>query len=302
MKVVVLGTSSVFPTKDRNHAAVLLRYGGEGLLFDCGEGTQRQLRIAGENLMKVSKIFITHWHGDHTLGLVGMLESMAMNQGKKELEIYGPAGTKKKVKELMGVYNLHPKYELKVFDVSPKNKSICVAAKTEEYFVYAASMGHTVPCLAYAFEQKSRIKIKMDYVSKFGLKDHDEIEKLRSGKNIRFEGRVIEAKKATYAIPGKKISYVMDTNSVAEATGLAKNSNLLICESTFLNEMKSVANKCGHMTAKQAGKLAKSARVDQLLLTHFSQRYKDLKPLLAEAKKVFPNVKLAKDFMTITIK
>ena len=300
MKAIILGTSSVFPTKDRNHAATLLRYGGEGILFDCGEGTQRQLRIAGENLMKISKIFITHWHGDHSLGLAGLLDSMTMNQGKKELEVYGPRGTKEKVKNLMKVFNIHPNYALKVFDVDPK--SIGVAAETSDYFVYAAKVSHTVPCLAYAFEQKPRIKIKMDYVGKFGLKDHDEIEKLRSGKNVRFEGKVINAKKATYAIPGKKMAYILDTSVVDPIVELAKGADLLICESTFLNVLKTEANKRGHMTSKQAARLAKSAGVDQLILTHFSQRYKDLKPLLAEAKKIFPRSRLAKDFLEIIIK
>tara|TARA_Y100000310_G_C20699533_1_gene828427 strand:- start:3065 stop:3955 length:891 start_codon:yes stop_codon:yes gene_type:complete len=296
MKAIILGTSSALPTKDRNHTAVLLRYGGEGILFDCGEGTQRQLRIAGENPMKISKIFITHWHGDHVLGLAGLIDSMAMNQGKKELEIYGPKGTKERVKALMKVFNIHPNYKLSVFDVS---KSI--AAETEEYWVRAVKVEHSIPCLAYSWEQKPRIKIKMDYVSQFGLSDHDKIEELRSGKNIKFNGKVISAKKATYSIPGKKMSYVMDTSLTDSIVKLVEKSNLLICESTFLNVLKAEASKRGHMTAKQAGKLAKSAGVDQLIITHFSQRYKDLKPLLAEAKKSFSNTKIAKDFMEISL-
>jgi len=296
----MLGTSSALPTKDRNHAATLLRYGGEGILFDCGEGTQRQLRIVGENPMKISKIFITHWHGDHALGLAGLLDSMSMNQGKKELEVYGPVGTKEKLKQLMKVFNVHPSYALKVVDVVCK-KGTCVAAETPDYLVRAAEVHHTVPCLAYAWEQKSRIKIKMDYVGEFGLKDHDEIEKLRQGTNVRFKGKVIAAKKATYAIPGKKMAYVLDTDITESVVELASKADLLICESTFLNELKSIANKRGHMTAKQAGKLAKTAGVGELILTHFSQRYKDLKPLLAEAKKVFANTKLAKDFMEIKL-
>lgn len=299
MKAIILGTSSVFPTKERNHAAVLLRYGGEGLLFDCGEGTQRQIRIAGENPMKINRIFITHWHGDHSIGVSGLLESMAMNQGKQDVAVYGPEGTKKKIKALMEVFNIHPKYNLEVVEVNIKKEEII--AETPEYWVRAAPMSHAVPCVAYVFEEKPHVKINIDYVAKFGLKDHDIIENLRSGKNIKHEGKVINAKKATFTTLGKKFAYVMDTSAVPEIVGFVHGADVLVCESTFLNVLKEAADERGHMTAKQAAKIAKSAGVKELILTHFSQRYKDVEPLLKEARKVFGNARLAKDFLEITL-
>lgn len=299
MKALILGTSSAFPTKERNHTAVLLTYGGESLLFDCGEGTQRQLRVAGENLMKISKIFITHWHGDHTLGLPGLIDSMAFNQGKKELQIYGPKGTKERIETLLKVYCSRPSFNLEVFDLDlDKIRKI---TEGEGYEVFAAKMTHGVPCIAYSFVEKPHIKIKVDYIEQFGLSKHPIVEDLRRGKDIIWKGKKLLSSDATYSLPGKKFTYVVDTSLNENIKELAKDADVLICEGTFSNELKDKAGDKGHLTVKQAAKIAKDAKVKKLVLTHFSQRYRDVEPLLKEAKRMFKDTELGRDFLEVTI-
>ncbi len=300
MKLTLLGTAATFPTKERNHSAVHLQYGGEGLLFDCGEGTQRQIRIAGINPMKITKVFITHWHGDHVLGLAGLLQSLSMNQKPTDLYLYGPKGTKERLSYMFRTYEFRTTFDVKVKEYD--SDKVGVIDEGEGYKVYAVRLDHAVPCIGFAFEEDPKIKINMEYVGKFGVTDHDLIENLRKGKDITWKKNKISAKTGTYSLPGKKFSYIVDTAPSEKVVELAKNSNVLVCEGTFLDELKEKSQDYGHLTAKQAAKLAKKAEVKKLVLTHFSQRYKDVKPLLDEAKEVFKETVIGEDFMEMVVK
>ena len=304
MRIVILGTSCVFPTKDRSQQAVLLKYGGENFLFDCGEGTQRQIRIAKESPMKITKIFITHWHGDHVLGLPGLIQSFAMSNRTKPLDIYGPKTSKEKVKYMLKSYDLEEKglgFQLKVHELNIK-KPVELIYESDNYVVLATNLKHRIPCIGYSFVEREKTKIKTDYLGKFGLSNHPIIKKLQKGKNILWRGKEIKAKDATFRKPGKKFTYVVDTLPVDRITKLAENSDVFVCEATFLNERKEEKKDLlGHLTAKDAGKLAKKANVKQLILTHFSQRYKNVNRLIKEARGVFKNTRASKDFMEISI-
>lgn len=299
MKLQFLGTASAFPTRDRNHNSILLRYGPEAILFDCGEGTQRQLRIAGESLMKITKIFITHWHGDHVLGLPGLLESMAMNNRRDLLEVFGPGGTKESIQHLFHALHIKPNFKLAIHEVDTRKSKLVV--NTKNYEVSAMFVKHRVPCLAYSFKEKDKYRINKEWVKKEKVQGLPALAKLQEGKDVTINGKKVKAKDVTYPSLGKKISFIFDTDYSAGLAKFAKGSDLLICEGTFSNKIKEAARERGHLTVKEAAKIAKSAKVEKLVITHFSQRYKDTKDLAKEAQSVFKNTILAKDLMIVKV-
>jgi ribonuclease Z len=299
MELVFLGTSSSFPTKERNHPAILLKLAKESILFDCGEGTQRQIRISKENPMRITKIFITHWHGDHSLGLPGLLSSFGMNKRTGQLDIFGPRGTKKGLEHLKKAFNVYFQFRLKSNDIDAKK--IKKIDKEKNYIISAVKLDHKIPCLAYSFETKPQVKINKEFLKKHKIKSSPKLKKLKEGKTITIDGKRITPRQALITQQGKKITYVTDTKSCKQAVDIAKDSDILICEATFTDVLKSKAKEMYHMTAKQAAKIAKKAKVKQLYLTHSSQRYKSAKPLVDEAKKVFKNTKAAKDFLKVKI-
>ena len=293
--ITFLGTSAMIPTRERNHSSILISYKDQGILVDCGEGTQRQLRIAGIKPSKITKLLITHWHGDHVLGIPGLIQNLAAHNYKNTLEICGPKGSKKYLRNLLSgiVMQEKIKYEIKELSSGMFYKN--------DFTLEAAPLNHIIPCLAYSFREKDRRKINLDYLKKFNLTQHPLLGNLQKGKNIIYKGKKILASKATNIIPGKKITIIMDTAPTKNAVKIAKNSDLLIAESTWSKDLEKFVMKRKHLTAELAAKMAKQANAKKLILTHFSQRYNDIKQLEAEAKKVFKNTVLAEDFMQINI-
>ena len=294
MKIIFLGTSSMVPTKERAHTSILLNYKNENILIDCGENAQRQLRLANISPTKLTRILITHWHGDHVLGIPGLIQSLATNNYQKTLEIYGPKNTRVFIKNMMHTYFLQNKIKLKVHEVKP-GKII----NEKDFYIEARPLKHHIPALAYNFIKKEKIRIKKDYIKKLGIKGPI-LKKLSLGKNIKYKGRIIKAKLATYTQKGKKTSFIMDTKYFTNLYKIANNADLLVSEATYEEQHKNKAKEYLHLTAKQAAQIAKKAKVKDLIITHFSQRYKTTDTLLKEAKTVFKNTKAAKDFMEIT--
>ncbi len=295
-KIIFLGTSSVYPTKERNHPSVYLQFRDEKMLFDCGEGTQRQLAIAGIPSTRITRIFLTHWHGDHALGIAGILQSMSMSQRQRELYIYGPKGTKNKIDELRRIFHFEEQFEVHVEEVDSG-----IILDTKFYRIEALKVKHRIPCLAYSFIEKDRRKINLEYVSKFGLKQHKILGKLQRGETIVWKGHEITPEKGTIVVKGKKITYVTDTSYFKGLEKFAKDSDVLICEATFASDLEEKATGYTHMTAKDAATLALNSNSKLLIITHFSHRYKTPSKLLKEAKTVFKNVKAAKDFMELVL-
>ncbi len=297
MEITFLGTTSMVPTKDRNHSAILLAYKDEKILIDCGEGTQRQLRMAKIAAPRITKILITHWHGDHVLGLPGLMQTLIANDYNKDLEIYVPKGTKDNFKKMFGFFVLRgDQIRHKVIETSPGK-----FFENEDFELHAFKVDHTATSQGYVFKEKDKKRINLQYLKKFGLKQDPILKNLQKGKDIVWKGKKIKVKDATVPVKGKKVSFVLDTKYFAGLVKSIKDSDLLITESTYLNDMENVAIERKHMTAKQAGSLAKKANVSELYLTHFSQRYQDLKLFLDEARKEFKNVKVAKDFLKIRV-
>jgi len=295
IKITFLGTGSAIPTKEHNHPAVLASFANENILIDCGEGTQRQFKIAGLNYMKLTRIFITHWHGDHILGLPGLFQTLAMNGYNKTLKVYGPKGTKRFIELIQElIFDFH--IDLEVHEVSGKfiNESL--------FFAEAAEMHHGTPANAYSITLKDRIKLNKKKLKKFKIPNSPILGELASGKDIVFNKKKIKAKDVVYIDKGKKVTFVLDTSYNHNAIELAKNSDILIAESEYTAEETEKAREYKHLTAPQTAEIAKKSKSKKLILTHLSQRYEhNPRVIEKEAKKVFKNVKLVKDFDIIKV-
>jgi ribonuclease Z len=298
MKLTILGTASAFPTKERAHSAMLLDIGPESILFDCGESVQRQIQIVGAKPFKINKIFISHWHGDHVLGLGGLLQSFAMLKRKIPVEIYGPKGTFERFQFLRKALELRIGFPIKIIEIPLKTVKVI---STNKYEIWAAKAKHDIDCLAFSYIEKPKRRVDIKYLKKFGLVNDPIIGKLAEGKDITWKNKKISASKATYLQTGKKLVYIIDSAYTEDLVKFSKDADLLVCESTFTSDLKDEAREYGHMTASDAATLAKKAKVKQLVITHFSQRYKTSDELLNEAKKIFKNTVAAKDFMTLDI-
>lgn len=296
MEITLLGTSSMVPTQERNHSAALLSYKGENILIDCGEGTQRQFRKAKISAMKITKILISHWHGDHILGLPGLFLTLGSQGYAGSLEIYGPKGTKKFVQDLFSFFIQQNKISYTVTEVGEG-----VFFENEDFQLEAIELEHSTRCLGFSFVEKNKRRVDMQALKKIGVRAGPELKKLKDGKDIVLQGKKISAKKYTQLSLGKKVSFVNDTRMCNNAVVLAKKADLLFCESTYLHDMVDTAEKRGHMTAKQAAQVAKRAKVGRLVLIHFSQRYADLSLFEKEAKKVFSHVSIGRDFLRFTV-
>jgi len=291
MEIKFLGTSAMLPTKQRNPTAVFFSYKNNNILIDCAEGTQRQFRFANISTTRINKILITHWHGDHILGLPGLLQSLGANQYQKTLEIYGPKGTSTFFKNMRTWFYFPMNMDIKVKEIGGGK-----FFEDQDLELHAYNLDHDVPCLGYVLKEKDKRNIDLSYLKKFGLKQHPILKDLKKGKDIVWKGRKILASKATKITKGKKVSFITDTKYTLNAVKAAKDSDLLICESTWKDELLEKTASIKHMTTKQAAEVAKRAKVKKLILTHFSQRYNDTKDIEKEAKKVFKNVICANDF------
>lgn len=297
IKITFLGTSDAIPTAKRNHSAILLNYKNENILIDCGEGTQRQFRKTELNPCKITRLLITHWHGDHVLGIPGLLQTLSLSGYNKVLYIYGPKGTKYYMENIMEAFKFVGKYEIKVSEIF-KGKFF----ETSDFFLEAEQMEHGTPAIAYNFVIKDKIRIDKKKLKKFKISEGPHLQNLKQGKEIIFEGKKYKAKDLTYLEKGKKISVVLDTAMNSRIEGFVKSADLFICESSFGPELEERAKEYKHMVVSQTASIAKKAKVKKLILTHISSRYeKNLNQILNEAKKIFKESYLVKDLDVLEI-
>ena len=296
MQITFLGTSSMVPTKERNQIAVFLSYGTEGILFDCGEGTQRQFKIAGISLQKVTKILLSHWHGDHVLGLPGLMQTLSSTNYTGTLEIYGPKGTKQRIEKMFEAFVFDKKLNFRVEEA--KNGKFF---ENNDFILESYFLEHGIETLGYSFMEKDKRKVDMVKAKKFGIPEGPLIGKLQQGNEIIYKGRKINPDDATFMERGKKIAYVTDTILCEGCYKTAQDADLLICEATYASKLADKGEEYGHMTAKHAGQLANKANAKQLVLIHFSARYKNTQELEEDARNVFDNVICSEDFMKIDV-
>ncbi len=296
IKIVFLGTGSMVPDEKRNHPAFLLTYRSENILVDCGEGTQIQFRKAKLNPCKITKILITHWHGDHTFGLPGLLRTLSASGYKKKLFIYGPARIKRHIGDMLKAFGVVQGFQLEVREVSGK------FFENSDFYLEAERMIHVQPCNAYSFVLKGSTRIDKKKLRKLKIKEGAHLADLKKKGYMVHNGKKYLAKSLIYKESERKISFVLDTLFNEKIAPFVRDSDVFVCESSFSSDLEKLAREYKHLTSKQAAEIAKKAKVKRLVLTHLSQRYgKDQSKVLNEAKKVFKNTTLAKDLEVIEI-
>jgi len=297
-QVVFLGTAGSMPTPTRSLPCIAIRIMGELILFDCGEGAQRQIIRAGLGFPSKLRIFISHLHGDHVLGLPGMLQTLSLLGREVPLEIYGPPG----VRDFIDAVSTTVRFLL-TFDIIVNEVSEGLVFEGQKYVVRASWVDHTIPCLAYAIEEKP--KPGTFYPEKalaLGVPKGPLWKRLQMGSPVKLSnGRIITPNQVLGPPkPGVKVVYSGDTRPCRSVIELARNADLLIHEATFDDSLVDRAGRDGHSTASQAAEVALKAKAKRLALIHVSARYEDkLELILSQAKRVFPNTFLAEDFQVI---
>ena len=299
IEVFIIGTGAAIPSKKRGHTTVAIRRKGEIFLFDCGENTQRRLIEEGISPMKIEKIFITHMHTDHVAGLFPLPETMYLLRRTTPLDIYGPKGLERFGNALKTIQNFNLSYEVSFNELLNRKMDVIDA---NEYRVVSVPVRHGTPSVGYCFEEKERLKFLEAKAMKMGVGPGPQRGRLTHKQNISIDGKTIKWKDVTEEVPGQKIVISGDTLPCEEIEKLAQGADLLIHESTFGSDRTEEAAEFKHTTAAQAARIAKKAKVKKLVLIHFSPRYKNVKPLLEEAKKIFPNTVLAEDGMKLIVK
>lgn len=296
MKITFLGTSDAIPTAERNHTSILLSYKNENILVDCGEGTQRQFYKAGISPTKITRLLITHWHGDHVLGIPGLMQTLGFSEYSQTLSVYGPPRTKEFFRRALNSFHsiFVAKLKIDINDIKPGK-----IVNEKDFAIYAQKLKHA-NCFGYRFEEKDRRRINLSYIRKVGIKPGPILKKLQQGKDVVWKGKKIRVKNATFIVKGKIVAFVFDTGYCNAAVKLAKDADIVIAESTYLGEHAHLADARSHLTAGQAATIAKKAGAKKLYLIHISRRYKGKENLvLKEARKTFPNSHIAKDLMII---
>lgn len=298
--VVFLGTAGSVPTPQRSLPAIAIRRKNEIILFDCGEGLQRQMIKARVSFHRKTKVFITHMHGDHVLGLPGLLQTMSLMNRDKVLEIYGPPGVAAFVKAIEETVKFVPTFSVHVKEIEKSG----VACKEKEYEVHAIWVDHSTPTLAYALVEKPRSgKFYPEKAKALGVPEGPLWSKLQQGSRVELpDKRTVKPEEVLGSSrPGRKIVYTGDTRPTENLVDFAKNADLLVHETTFDDELFETAQEEGHSTPSGAAETAKKAKVKLLVLTHLSARYKNTDVLLEQAKKIFAKVDAAEDFMKIEL-
>lgn len=296
IQITFLGTGSMMPTKQRNHSAMVLAYKTENILMDCGEGTQRQMRIAGIKPAKITRLLISHWHGDHVFGIPGLMSSMGADSPEMKLKIYGPVGTKKYLENLWKSFAGKDIIEHEVQEVK---KGIFI--EMEDFSIEAQPLKHSTPCLGFSFVEKDKRKIDLAKAKKYGIPEGPLLGKIQKGETITVNGKKVRPDEVSYVVPGKKVSYIADTVPCEGADTLAKNADLLISEGTHLDDIREKTERYMHLTVKQAALIASENNAKKLVITHLSKRYTSPTETLEEAKTYFPNSVVAEDFMKIIV-
>ncbi len=289
INITFLGTGASIPTKTRNHTGIFLSWKNENILIDCGEGIQRQFRLAEIPPTKITKILLTHWHADHSLGLAGLLHTLSMSGYSKTLHLHGPVGTKEKVNLLEKTFG---KFRIKLNITESSNKVF----ENNEIIIDSSEMLHNSPVNAYSFTIKEKRRLDKKKLKKLKLPNSPLLGELQKGKDIYINGKKIKASSLSYIEKQKKVSFILDTAPNKNSIALANNSDILICESSFSSEEKEKAQEYFHLTSSQAAEIAKKSKSQKLVLVHISQRHEhNTKKLLNESRKIFKNTFIPKD-------
>ena len=327
MELIILGSSAAIPVRERNLSSTALKYKNELLLFDCGEDTQRSLVEAGLKFNKPLKILISHFHGDHIIGLPGLLFRFGLNQRTAPVTIFGPVNLFLYLSVHRKVLGLKAYYPITVIEIDDKQNQLIIYESLDselpkeklnmkeniifegnKYVLKYTLVDHSVLAFAYSFIEKPRSgKFNPEKAKELGIPESSLWKKLQEGESIEYKGKLIDPIKESIVGPkrkGRKVTYSGDTSPCKSLIELGKDSDILIHEATFSKELSDMAIEKKHSTATDAATDAKKMGAKQLILTHISSRYRDdsLLLLLEEAKEIFPNTLIAEDLMRVELK
>ena len=299
MRLFFLGTSSAVPTASRGLSSIALMRGAELLLFDAGEGMQLNFIKAGLGINKKMKIFITHMHADHCVGLLGLLQTMGLQGREKSVYIYGEPRLEEFLRENMRIINFGLTFDIIVRKIEKGG----VVVKEKDYQISCCETLHSVPSFAYCLEEFERPGIfNISEAKRLGIPEGELYGKLQHGQNIIYGGKMI---KSTHVVGpprrGRKIGISGDTRPTDKLVRFFKECDVLVFESTYGGDKQEKAIENGHSTAAEAATIAKKAKVDKLLLTHFSARYDETSLLVKEASAIHNNVEAAEDLKVVKI-
>lgn len=299
MELQFLGTGAGMPSKMRNTSAVVLNLSAEGegyWLFDCGEATQHQILHTSLKPRKISKIFITHLHGDHIFGLPGLIGSRSFLGGDEQLDIYGPSGLEEWLVTTLRITKTHLNYELRVHEIGEG-----IVIENDEFLVTAQGLQHVIPCLGYRIEQKPLPgKLLIDKVNEFGVPKGPLLKQLKDGEDVTLDdGRIVLSSDVTGEVQeGFTVAILGDTSYCAAAVELALDADILVHEATFDMDTGNLAQEYGHSTIGDAARVANEAGAKALIANHISARFmpSDVAKLKEQGEAIFPTLYIAEDF------
>jgi ribonuclease Z len=298
-ELVVLGTASQAPTRARNHNGYLLRWDTDGLLFDPGEGTQRQMLFAGVTATQITRICITHFHGDHCLGLPGVLQRMSLDRVPQLVDVHYPGQNQAVFDRLRHAALFRDVLNLRERPVTQAG----TVASTPSFRLDARPLSHSTPTFGYQLAEPDGRRMLPGRLAALGIAGPD-IGRLQREGSLPAAGRLVTLEEVSEPRRGQRFAFIMDTRLCDAAFALADQADMLVCESTFADSEAALARDYGHLTARQAGRIAAEAGARLLVLTHFSQRYDpaDGQRLAGEAASAFSGeVVLARDLSRIPV-
>ena len=298
LKITLLGTSGAIPTSQRNLISNVIIRDNELFIFDTGESIQQSMMKNKVDMNRPTHIFISHMHGDHILGLLGLIQTMSLLLRDKPLFVYGPSGISRFLKSNISIFNIKLNFKLIIKEI---NSGLIV--KTQDYKIYAKKANHSILNYSYVFIESDRPgKFYVSKAKKLGIPEGSLWSKLQSGHSIRYNGKSIRPTDVMgKSRPGRKIGISGDTRPSKSLTHFFSSCDILIHESTFSNDQQDLAIERFHSTSTEAANVAKESSSTILILTHFSSRYNDVKLLEKQACKVHRNTIAGRDFMTFTV-
>jgi len=292
-ELTILGTSSAAPTRNRQPTAQVLNVNDRLYLIDCGEATQIQLKRYKIKFSKIDHIFISHLHGDHYLGLLGLISSMHLEGRTSDLHIYGPKGLDEIINIQLKYSQSQLKYAIHFNEVDTEINKVLLS--NNQITVSSIPLKHRIPCAGYLFQesQKQR-KIRKDKLEEYQI-PINQINDIKDGADyITESGEIIPNDELTLPpAPSRSLAYCSDTAYHEDIIPIIQGVDLLYHEATFMEDLSDRAHETNHSTTIEAGRIAHKAKVKKLIIGHFSARYADLEPLLEETKTVFENSYLA---------
>lgn len=298
MRLVFLGTGGSYPSPKRNVTSVALEFKGDIYLLDCGEGTQRQMMRSSLSFMDVKKVFLTHFHGDHFLGLPGLIQSMKLNDRSEPLDVYGPRGTTTLLGVLTKLGYFNPNFEVRSHDLLPG-----AVLTFEDLSVSTVSADHNIPALAYAIKEHDKPgRFDKPKALELGVPEGPLFGRIQRGQTVEVGGKLIHP--GDILGPprrGRKVVFSGDTRPTADILEASKEADVLIHEGTLDPSMSDVALERGHSSVAHAAEIARKAGVRKLFIVHLSPRYDNGKVLEEDARKIFRNCTIPNDLYEYTV-